>query len=436
MLDAALTDLREALIETQEALRQLRRDDGKLINGSVGVSQLDRQFAEQLADYLRLTPSGKSVLQLVDEANSAAVTSQAAEQSIALLAQDAERAATVANEALAEMHRLRDQLGRQYGVVAKNVDVISAYSTEAEDWANYSHAQADNAIKAKDEALAWAEYLAGPVVNSDDAPAYISGSAWPHGLYYQPVEGYGGTGGLWSAKWWAIYAQTIVGPWAFYYFGPWPAPPSPGMRNSDTGQVVPTPIGEGSMYYDTTAGMLFVWDGTQWVAAFEAVLGYKSEYTYVATANQSVFSGPDVNGQTPVVGDARSAVHLNGVLLVEGSSYDYTINTSTNTLTLAMGAPAGSIVQWALVPQALAPMPVKAFGVTLTPSAPDGATTAFTMAYSGGAVNALDAHALLVSLDGIVQQPGIDYNAAGATLTFPAAPRADSRLWVTWWSPT
>jgi hypothetical protein len=74
---------------------------------------------------------------------------------------------------------------------------FDAEATTAENWGTYSKAQADNAIAAKNEALQWAEYLAGPVVTSAAAPRILP-APFPHGLYYQPVQGPGGVAGLWS----------------------------------------------------------------------------------------------------------------------------------------------------------------------------------------------------------------------------------------------
>ena len=63
------------------------------------------------------------------------------------------------------------------------------YATRAQNSANYSHAQTDNAIHANVEATQWAEYLAGPVVNASDARPTLPDHPFGHGLYYQPVEG-------------------------------------------------------------------------------------------------------------------------------------------------------------------------------------------------------------------------------------------------------
>ena len=42
---------------------------------------------------------------------------------------------------------------------------------------------------------------------------------------------------------------------------------------------------------------------------------------------------------------------------------------------------------------------------------------------------------LLVSLDGVVQEPGVSYNASGSTISFAQAPAADAYVFITWYRP-
>ena len=49
-------------------------------------------------------------------------------------------------------------------------------------------------------------------------------------------------------------------------------------------------------------------------------------------------------------------------------------------------------------------------------------------------VNITDGSQLQVSLDGIVQEPGVDYMADGDTLTMAVAPPANSHFWLLWFS--
>jgi hypothetical protein len=441
-LDAQIQNLIEAIASTQKALEDIRRDDGRLKNQSVHAEQLSDGLAQQLAGSIAAHTAN-----MVQRAEQSAARAQFAEENLALYAKDAEAAAISASQFLSAVNVAKELVDQKTHSVINAADVVDAESDEAEDWANYSKACADNAIAAKDEALQWAEYLAGPVVGEDDAPEYIANSNFPHGLFYQPVEGYGGSGGLWSAKWWAIYAAQLVGPWGFYYLGGWSSAPAPGATNPDTGVKVPDPLAPGSIYYDTTTGQLYTWDGGQWKTPLTLASGFKSQYVYKATANQTDFSGADISGHTPVVGTSPSDVHVNGVRMVlddgSGTLGDYTINTSTNVLHFLEPLLANSIVQWDLLvpPSKLVPGSVWAFGVTLTPGRTDGTNKIFTMQYMNPNTSNLtpvnvttDGSQLQVSLDGIVQQPGVDYTASGNTLTMNVAPVAGARFWVVWFA--
>ncbi|WP_370139747.1 MULTISPECIES: hypothetical protein [unclassified Bradyrhizobium] len=321
--------------------------------------------------------------------------------------------------------------------MAKLATSVDVDAVETENWADYAKAQADNAIKAKDEALQWAEYLAGPVVNADDAPAYIEASPFPHGLYYQPVEGYGGMGGLWSAKWWAIYAAQLVGPWGYYYLGGWHDAPMPGETNPNTGIKVPNPIAPGSTYYDLDENQLYVWNGSTWTTPMALAPGFVQQLVYTATAGQTLFSGADDNGAVPDIGTSPSDVHVNGVRQIPND--DFTI--SGNVLTLTDAVAAGSMVQWdVLIPgEKLAPGAV--FSFKIHPLTPDGSTRDFELQYTDplsgipALADVTDNAQLVVVLDGITQEPGPDFTASGSNLHLITAPRSDAKLWAVWHRP-
>lgn len=431
-LDAQFTSLIRAIETTQLALSDLRRDDGKLRNGLIGPEQLHKQLVDDL-----LGDIAAVVGPIEMRVRGVALAAQDSERSASLFARDAEAALNVARQLASGLAALRYFIEQRVDYVERASDSVDVYATDSENWANYSKAQADNAIKAKDEALAWAEYLAGPVVDSAKAPAYIAGSPYPHGLYYQPVEG--GLAGLWSAKWWALQAQNIVGNLGIYYLGAWDTPPLPGQVNPDTGQTVPNPILPGSIYFDPADQQLKVWNGTQWVQSVALTSSYTARFAYEATAGQTVFSGADKNGVVPVVGASPSEVHVNGVLLLPDE--DYGIDTAASTLTINTPLTAGSIVQWDLLVAAstLAPGSINAF--KLQPMTPDGVTTDFTMTYLdplGGdplPTNVGSGAQLMVSLDGCVQEPGAAYTALGSNLHFIEAPVATASLWAVWYQP-
>jgi hypothetical protein len=423
LLDVQIHNLVEAIYSTQLALEDIRRDDGQL---KVPPNQRrERSELENLED------------SLVD--TSLAVASAAKQVShtardVHLRVKDAETAAFAAIKSLATVEHKSAQANSAFDDAENAADRSEYYATQSQNSANYSHAQADNAIHANTEATQWAEYLAGPVVNPADAPAYIAGHPFGHGLYYQPVEG--GLAGLWSAKWWALYAQQLVGHWNFYYLGAWPEPPMPGETNPGTGLITPDPLLPGSFYYNTETNQLYIWDGTQWTSPVKLTPAYQDNYVYTATAGQTVFTGPDMNANIPLVTDNPVDVHLNGVRLVGG--IDYTVDKATSSLHLTAPVTVGSIVQWDLLVETsqLAPGAISVFKIKISPT-PDGTNKIFTMTYPNPTlgdqpVNATAVGEVMVSIDGIAQEPAVDFTVAGATLTMSAAPLAGCRFWGTW----
>jgi hypothetical protein len=429
-LDAQFHELAEAIRTTQDALAEIRRDDGQLKNRTVTEHHLVDGLLADIKTNLtsELAPFALSVA-------GASANAIEAERNAALYAKDCERAVAVATTLVNGMAALRHLIETKSDVNARAADIADMFATESENWANYSHAQADNAASARDEAVAWAEYLAGPVVNPADAPAYIAGSPIGSGLYYQPVEG--GLAGLWSAKWWALQAYNLVGAAGQFFLGPWPAGPLPGEQNPSTGQVAPKPIPPGSIYYDTTSGQIMVWNGTSWKPSAALVSSFRASYVYQATAGQQNFSGADLNGQTPVAGNSPSSVHVNGVQLVP--NLDFTVDTGTNTLHINAPVTLNSMVQWdLLVPPAAAAAVVKAWKIVAF--VPDGSTQNFPLRYVNASSVTVDANVgaspeLIVVLDGVMQEPGSDFSAAGAALHMTVAPATDADFWAVWYQP-
>lgn len=435
-LDAQINNLIEAIDSTQRALAEIRRDDGQLKNHSVGPDQLALELRHTRGEVDELE---QRVVQHAHRVIGASSQVAGAAREIDLRARDAENAAIAGAQFLSAVNVAKELVEQNTSRVINATDTVEAQTTDAENWANYAQLQASNAETDQEMAAAWAEYLAGPVVDSTKAPAYIAGTPWGHGLYYQPVAGYGGMAGLWSAKWWAIYAAQLVGPWNFYYLGSWPSAPNPGATNPNTGVKVPNPLAPGSFYYDTTTNTLYVWDGGQWKSPYSLSPAYQSNFVYIATAGQTVFSGADSGGKTPIVGQSASDVHLNGVRLVPTT--DYLINASTSTLTIAVPVSINSIVQWdLLVPTSkLVPGAVNAFKCILSPAAPDGTNAVFALTYTNPStgvqpVNVTDGQQLQVSLDGVIQEPGPDYSATGNTLTMAKAPPAAGHFWAVWFA--
>jgi hypothetical protein len=104
-----------------------------------------------------------------------------------------------------------------------------------------------------------------------------------------------------------------------------------------TGQYVsqssaPSSPSTGDLWFDTSASIMKVYNGSGWVSAGSAVSGTNDSVQYTATANQTTFSATYDTGSVQV--------YLNGIRL---TSTDYTATNSTS-IVLGTGASAGDIV--------------------------------------------------------------------------------------------
>jgi hypothetical protein len=73
--------------------------------------------------------------------------------------------------------------------------------------------------------------------------------------------------------------------------------------------------------------------------------------------------------------------------------------------------------------------------ISIQPIFPDGTTTLFTMTATSRPVAVTVANTLMVSVDGVWQEPVADYQAAGNQIQFTQAPHADSRIFIQWFAP-
>src|SRR6185295_7984303 len=87
------------------------------------------------------------------------------EQNVHLRALDAEAAATTAAGFMSAINAANALVEQNTHKVINATDIVDAHASDSENWANYSQAQATNAKAEQQQAAAWAEYLAGPVVN-------------------------------------------------------------------------------------------------------------------------------------------------------------------------------------------------------------------------------------------------------------------------------
>ena len=73
--------------------------------------------------------------------------------------------------------------------------------------------------------------------------------------------------------------------------------------------------------------------------------------------------------------------------------------------------------------------------ISIQPIYPDGVTTTFTLTSASRPVTVSAANNLLVSVDGVWQEPGVQYVASGNQIEFTQAPSADSHIFMLWFAP-
>ena len=99
-----------------------------------------------------------------------------------------------------------------------------------------------------------------------------------------------------------------------------------------------TSLDVGDLYFDTTADELKVYKSSGWAAAGSTVNGTSQRYEYIATADQTTFTGADENSNTLAYDSPFCDVYMNGVRLVNGT--DVTVTSGTSAV-LTTGASVG-----------------------------------------------------------------------------------------------
>jgi hypothetical protein len=231
--------------------------------------------------------------------------------------------------------------------------------------------------------------------------------------------------------------------------------------------MFPTPTHTGHVY--THDQKTWVWDGVAWHiddstywSRKNLTNAPKASLTYVARANQQLFPTtiPDIHGATIMLGTGTLGepvdVHVNGVRVVEldpGKTIgDFSVDRGNSTIDLVNKLPAGSVVQIdVLVPKdqwAIGSVNVhKLYDLDTDWSQTsrqggmiDGIRTDFTMWIDDGtgkpdyaSPNGPEELALFV--DGVRQNPGVDYTVTASRLSFTAPPEVDSQVWGVWYEP-
>jgi hypothetical protein len=406
-----------------EFLRFLAREDGVLRNGKVGLEQLDPAFFKTLSE--RLSGEVEELLfQVKTQVNYAA---RIASEVRVVRDEMALREKQIASSAMSmaqTLEEVRERLkmtqetspsstamtalptgalgpgaGGFYGV-----DTLGASAT-AQDWAQVS--------------IEWAEHLPDPIPPNILAQSAITGQHW-------------------SSRWWASKSANAFGMLAWWYQGAFPSPGPPTTPLTPTGDPIPV----GGMYYNTTLGVMMVWNGSTWVNSATPQKGVTASLYYLAAANQTVFplSVIDRNGKNfafnQTAPEGLQAL-VNGVRVEP--TFDYTVDTVGSSVTFLRALPVNTLVIFDILTPAAQLTPSGTVNtVLLSPITPDGTTTAFTglqVAMNGHATNIAKNEELLVSVDGVQQAPGTAYTATGSTITFTEAPLATAAIFLIWFGP-
>lgn len=409
-LDAEFAALRGAVETLSKQLDEIRRDDGKLKNELITTSTLDPKVVSVLTDQLRkrmttdisavesALANSASILEVVKDAaaradaaatlaNQRATVLETSSGSVLQRIRNAEDAALTAARA-AQEDRERVEL-----VVNNSNYRVAGDGGEAEKWAY--------------DSMHWAEYMDG---NNTIPPNYLEHMAI--------------TGDHWSSRWWAHRSQELgqeaVDGIFKYYIGAYAVPPTE-CPNGDA-------LTPGVLYYDTTSETMYVWDGDSWNPLYATVPtpADLSEFHYTAYAGQTDFGGVDMFGNTPndlLSGNAN--VFLNGVRLTERLNWQA---LSSQVIRINRAATAGSVltIEWFDTPQQYS----TAGKVDTVPWMFDGSRTTFPIYVYGDLYSPVNAENMLVSIDGVMLDPGVDFTISGSDIIFCEAPLADARKWA------
>ena len=415
---------RRATANVINFLRTVVRDDGRLRNGLIGPEQLDPKLPEILAE--RAVAAMRELLQNVLQSASRAQASLAEARSIQDRIEASRRDIAASADAMSRASQeVQTRLAQLDAEVEARVSALVPAGVLGPQQSNfYATDEQSSGPLSSDYAqvsIAWAEYMDG---NATIPPNILAINAI--------------TGDHWSSRWWANRSANAFGMMAWWYQGAWPQPGPPSTPNTPTGQPLPP----GSIYYDTTLGVMMVWNGSTWVNMSSPAKGATASLYYLASAGQTVFplGTADRNGKTFAFNQSIPEgvqAYVNGVRLEP--AYDFTIDTVGSSITFLRGLSVNSIVTFDLLTPAAQLTPSGTVNtVLLNPITPDGTTTHFTgltVAMNGHAVNVSKNEELLVSVNGVQQSPGGAYTASAATITFTQAPESDAVVFLVWFGP-
>ena len=141
------------------------------------------------------------------------------------------------------------------------------------------------------------------------------------------------------------------------------------------------------------------------------------EYEYTATLNQTTFSGSDNNSATLSYAVNSVMVFINGVLQDDGVDYTATNGTSVVFTTGLAASDEVRIIAFRNVTSSASLQdPTKLDAITTV-----NAQAAYSLTLNSSAYTPSSETALIVSLNGVTQEPGDSFTISGSTITFSPA---------------
>lgn len=230
------------------------------------------------------------------------------------------------------------------------------------------------------------------------------------------------------------------------YFGPLDHDPT----EAELGRDIP----EGAFYYNNKDHITKVYSpvvGWRDLTLERPSVALRMAYTYVADSLQTEFSGADVFSNTfDMLSHPNSPVIVlvNGVEMMEitdeltaaGIEGDYTLDRENSTVIFNQGLIASSVVKVKVLvdPNQVAGGEVKSYKVGDMLSLVDGVNTTFplTKAVDATPIVVTDAEDVWITLDGVVQEPYIDFTIdVDGAVEFVNPPPVNCRLWAVWYDP-
>lgn len=162
------------------------------------------------------------------------------------------------------------------------------------------------------------------------------------------------------------------------------------------------------------------WNGADydWVAVGSTVYQYADagmvEYEFTASASQTTFSGTDNNSATLSYTANSIMVFLNGVLQDDG--VDYTATNGTSVVFTNALAANDEVIIIAVSSTATLHNPTKLDAITTV-----NGQAAYSMTVNSAAYTPSHVNALIVSINGVTQEPGDSFTISGSTITFSPA---------------